>query len=486
MSINVLFDSVSLLVDFDGADGATTALDRGPKGKTLTAAGGAKLTTTGAKFGTACATLDGTGDYFTTTSNLADFRFGAGDFTVAAWVNTATGNKAILDFWDTSPGCWQVFTSSTGALQWWTYSGSADVMVAQSTGIDLRSSTWRHIAASRASGTLRLFVDHALVATATDYTNYNNTSVTSFSIGAQVSLRNGQYDFNGKIDDVLIDRRAWYTNTFPAPTEAYDWDRGGWIQLPTLLGATAMLAKQDVSGLIYVLGPLGQPALTARQDPSGVMSVHTPLGSPQLRAELRSLGWISVQSMLSAERIYASHDFYDFLSDDPRHFYTMRLETSGGPTRVPISSWQATLHVEGASFVQCVVPTAYQWVDQLGDAESFVIFRKTTLLDGREIEAALASAPLQTLTFAQGGFNSTATLQGYLTDLALNPDAIATPTLRNVQTVFTYADGIRVRCAIDWQLRPGMTCYYGTTPVVVEYINYYVTQAQAYMDVGGA
>lgn len=238
----------------------------------------------------------------------------------------------------------------------------------------------------------------------------------------------------------------------------------------------------------------GLGAITVRLEPVGAAGIdgYIEHSSPLLVGELQSIGLVSdvfgfasAPSPLAVGAAVATHDFYDVLSADPRHFYTMQLQTPAGAVRVPISSWQATLQVENASFVQCVVPAADQWVDELGDAESFVIFRRTTLIDGREIEAALASAPLQTLTFAQGGFNSTATLQGYVTDLALDPDAPATPTLREVQTVFTYADGIRVRCAIDWQLRPGMTCYYGTTPVVVGYINYYVTQGQAYMDVGG-
>lgn len=250
---------------------------------------------------------------------------------------------------------------------------------------------------------------------------------------------------------------------------------------PTGANVPAGIRNPVATYTLRLLPTSGAPAtVDARLD------VATPLGSSSalgLSANCVSSG--AAASPLGATSAVASHDFYAFLSEDPRHFYTMHIQTSAGAVRVPISSWQATLHVEDASFVQAVVPAADQWVDELGDADSFVVFRRTTLVDGREIEAALASAPLQTLTFAQGGFNSTATLQGYLTDLALDLGAVATPTLRDVQTVFTYANGLRVRCAIDWQLRPGMTCYYGTTPVVVDYINYYVTQGQAYMDVGG-
>lgn len=189
----------------------------------------------------------------------------------------------------------------------------------------------------------------------------------------------------------------------------------------------------------------------------------------------------AMPAMLGVPRVLSTHDFYNFLSDDPRHLYTMELQTSTGAVRVPISSWQATLNAEDASFVQCVVPAADRWIDELDDAGSFVIFRKTTLIDGRSIEVALAGAPLETLSFADG--RVTATLQGYLTDLLVGGSA--SPALAGILNVFVSDAGIRVRCAIDWQLKPGMICYYNGTPIVVEYINYYVTQGQAYMDVGG-
>ena len=44
--------------------------------------------------------------------------------------------------------------------------------------------------------------------------------------------------------------------------------------------------------------------------------------------------------------------------------------------------------------------------------------------------------------------------------------------------------GLRVRCEIDWLLRPGHRAYYGTTPIIVDYLNYYVPGVDQYMDVG--
>lgn len=431
--------------------------------------------------------LDGTGDYVATSSGLADFRFGTGDFTIATTFEPSSAKHHVLaEFYSASAGSWLLFIrETTGAVEFWTHNGSVDVKLLDSGAtVVLPAGGKKHIAVIRYAGTVKLYIDGSSVASTSDSTNYNNTVASVVSIGARVHLRNTSFDAHGRFDDVIITKEALYTSNF-TPQHGLNYLLGR-SSSPHVLGAASLLAEQAPHAIINITGPLQQTTALTDIELSGLLSITTPLGVAQLLAELNWLASCAAVTPLGANAVVALHDFYGFISANQRHLYTMQLQTSAGAVRVPISSWQATLHVEDASFVQAVVPAADQWVDELGDADSFVVFRRTTLVDGREIDAALASAPLQTLTFAQGGFNSTATLQGYLTDLALDPDASATPTLRDVQTVFTYADGIRVRCAIDWQLRPGMTCYYGTTPVVVEYINYYVTGQQAYMDVGGA
>lgn len=456
------------LLHFNGGDAGTTFTDSSLAAKTFTGSGNAQIDTGQSKWGGSSLQLDGTGDYISTSTSLADFRFGTGDFTVEAWIRTSTGNKTILDFFGTNvANSWQFFVNSSGYLEWWSSSGTAASLVLGATSTSVKTGSWVHVAACRSGTTLRLFADGTQVASGTDSRDYSQTTVNVFAVGAQVYSRDGAFDFNGHIDDVRIKKgTALYTGAFTPPSTEFP-DYG------------------DITSLAAADGPLGTVSTLGAFLVSGLVEVSSIFGDIKVLAKQITYGIAAAESMLGSSYVTAWHDFYTFLSDDPRHFYTMQLQTSAGTVRVPISSWQASLHVEDASFVQCVVPAADQWVDELGEAESFVIFRKTTLIDGREIEAVLANAPLQTLTFAKGGFNSSATLQGYLTELAISPNAPATPTLRDVQTVFTYADGIRVRCAIDWQLRPGMTCYYGTTPVVVEYINYYVTQGQAYMDVGG-
>ena len=54
-------------------------------------------------------TLDGSGDYISSPYN-ADFNFGAGDFTVEAWINTTQSGAyaTTVGRWTSSAGYWGI------------------------------------------------------------------------------------------------------------------------------------------------------------------------------------------------------------------------------------------------------------------------------------------------------------------------------------------------------------------------------------------
>ncbi len=99
------WSSVVLMTNFDGANGATTFTEG--TGKTLTAVSGAALSTAVAgPVGIASAlNLNGTSQYVTTPDD-AGWNFGAGEFTIEAWVRpTADGAPWIVSQSETtSPG----------------------------------------------------------------------------------------------------------------------------------------------------------------------------------------------------------------------------------------------------------------------------------------------------------------------------------------------------------------------------------------------
>lgn len=216
-----------------------------------------------------------------------------------------------------------------------------------------------------------------------------------------------------------------------------------------------------------------------------IISADGPLGSPQLVGGITYGGLISAESPLGAVNLLGFNDISGAVNSGGTSRYYMDLITPDGDVRVPVSSWQATLQTDSAQYVQCVVPNCGDWVDDLTAATEFRISRLLTLNSGETLEYVITQAPLETIQYARGSTNHTATLSGYIDEVP----AVTWPegterALDGVQTVFTYSSGVRVRCSIDWLLQPGQEALLEGTPFTVSYITYIVSEAEAYMDVG--
>ena len=165
-------------------------------------------------------------------------------------------------------------------------------------------------------------------------------------------------------------------------------------------------------------------------------------------------------------------------------YYAMEIDDGILPAiRIPISSWQATVQINRASYTQAVIPTAAQWVDAVtarADGD-FVIYRGVRFDNGDTQESELARSPLGDVRSDEGPTNFTVTISGY-TSLP-PPQTGLTRTLENVRSQST-GGGFRVRADIDFFLRPGHTAIARGTSFVVSYINYYVNSSDQYMDVG--
>jgi hypothetical protein len=203
------FPSVSLLLHMNGANDGTTFTDTSANAHTITVSGGAKLTTTGPKLGSACGTFDGASDYLTTPAS-STFAFGTGNFTVEFWCypNVVSDNDGLFTFGSSLflalyAGNWMLGTAGSG--------GSS--MGAASTG------SWQHVAVTRSGTSLRLFVDGAQVgSTLTDSTNLAQNQM---AVGYYYD---STFGFNGKIDELRVTKGvARYTADFtPRTTEFPD------------------------------------------------------------------------------------------------------------------------------------------------------------------------------------------------------------------------------------------------------------------------
>jgi hypothetical protein len=166
--------------------------------------------------------FNGASDYITTPST-AELTFGAGDFTVEAWVRPATVSGAciVLCKHSYSTGSWIVYRNGTALLLYVSSTGSGagnwDICNGLTIGT-VAADTWYHVAWTRSGTTFETFLDGVVGATATSSSAIYNGS-QAVAIGGNPGV--GDY-YSGHIDEVRITKGvARYTAAFTPPTAAF-------------------------------------------------------------------------------------------------------------------------------------------------------------------------------------------------------------------------------------------------------------------------
>ena len=283
--------------------------------------------------------------------------------------------------------------------------------------------------------------------------------------------------------DATFQGAAPYTRPDAAAADAgFSSSVQGLVSLPAILGAALCLGA-GVAGSTAAASMLGASAVVGA-GVTGWASAAAILGSGQAVGSVPMSAWAAAPTMLGAQRAIAYHDFSYGLGDVVTHYV---MDLYPGAVRVPISSWQATLQTGASCYVQCVIPACLDWSEAINAADEFVVSRVADAPNA-QIEYEMARSPIGQVSMARGPTNFTATVSGYAPAFAEDEDPPETydRTLTGIRSTTTGTAATRVRCAIDWLLRPGQRAYYDEgASFVVRYINYYVpATGDAYMDVG--
>jgi hypothetical protein len=209
--------NVSLLLHMDGSNGSTTFTDSSSNGVSMTAsASNATITTAQSKFGGASASFAGTNGRVS-GSNSSLFQFGTGDFTVEMWVRVASSGAYQTFFTTRSSSTAEDGNAiwvglNTGTLTPIVYS---DLLLATSS-VSLTAGTWSHLAVSRTSGRLRIFVDGVQAASVSDSTNF---TVGHPTLGYTLA---NEHPLTGHIDELRITKGvSRFTGAISPPTSAF-------------------------------------------------------------------------------------------------------------------------------------------------------------------------------------------------------------------------------------------------------------------------
>jgi len=151
--------------------------------------------------------FDGTGDYLTTSSNSA--QFGTNSFTIEFWIylSSLPAAVAIIDFRAASGATFgQIYINTDRTVHFYLPADAA-------TSNTITLNAWNHVAITRGSGTLRMFINGVSGFSGSDSATYNAGAVL---IGGGVG---GTSLMTGYLSNVrFVIGTAVYTSAFTPPT----------------------------------------------------------------------------------------------------------------------------------------------------------------------------------------------------------------------------------------------------------------------------
>jgi hypothetical protein len=183
----------------------------GRTARTITALANAQVDTAQSKFGGASALFDGNADGLSVAT--PGFNWGTGDFTVEAWIrhNAVADQQIYWDFRSSGSNHHLIYLTSSSKLQYFDgteFNGTST----------LSTNTWYHLAVSRSSGTLRIFLNGTQETSGSNSNNQSSTGTGYIGISFDLTASNSM---NGWMDEIRVSNIARYTANFTAPTAAF-------------------------------------------------------------------------------------------------------------------------------------------------------------------------------------------------------------------------------------------------------------------------
>ena len=220
-SVDQHWGNVKLLIQAAGSDTSTSFTDASATGRTITTVGNAQVDTAQTATSGRSILFDGTGDYLT-APNSADFNFGAGDFTIEAWVRlNAIGQfNEIANQDANSLRGWQYGITSGNKLRLYGFISTWQELGISTTS--LAADRWYHCAVTREGTSFRIFLDGVLEDTTVVSGAIVDENSNLLEVGHNILNTGAHRYMNGWIDNVRITKGvARYTSNFTVPTAQY-------------------------------------------------------------------------------------------------------------------------------------------------------------------------------------------------------------------------------------------------------------------------
>jgi hypothetical protein len=214
------YNSCSLLLHFDGANGSTTFTDNSKNNITVTANGNSQISTAQSKFGGASGLFDGSGDYLYVPASSIQVL--GNTWTIECWyqaISRSNTYPTIISVSDNSyAGTIVLFDRHGSASTKFSFAvANAGAIVTGTTNVS--NGTWYHLALVSNNGVVTMYVNGISEASQSSTTNSANKQIY---IGANFDYASYPTYLNGYIDELRITKGiARYTTNFTPQTSEF-------------------------------------------------------------------------------------------------------------------------------------------------------------------------------------------------------------------------------------------------------------------------
>lgn len=212
-----------LMLAMTGADTSTDFPDTSLTPKTVTAAGGAAISTAQTKFGSGVGKFN-TANARLSIPNSSDWNFGSGDFTIDTWIYMTAAPAVAGTIWGaditntTSNMYLRVDTNRQAYADFNGGSGGGGWSIAAAAGTAIALNQWVHVALVRSGNNWNIYIDGTSGSSTTNAGSITDQSTTRCIGGVDVDDRN----IVGYLSTFRVSKGvARWTSNFTPPTEAY-------------------------------------------------------------------------------------------------------------------------------------------------------------------------------------------------------------------------------------------------------------------------
>lgn len=268
------WDKVKVLYKLNDGNGAATVTSSVRGVESLTAQGGATLSSAEAKFGASAykgnaAANEGFTGYL---SGLHQSNVSFATCCMECWVKNTPSAKQIIfgNYIDNFIGTWALWATTGGKVEFAVRGASTAYVALVTSTTSTNNSTYRHIAITRGGGETKLYVDGVLEATSSSSESVVGTNAAiNFGIGR---TSQGAWPYGGVVDEIRITtgEMRYYGNFTPPTAEFLTWEKR------TVLSLHADDATDSSCSQTKAISILGSATVSGAQKKFGGSSFYVP------------------------------------------------------------------------------------------------------------------------------------------------------------------------------------------------------------------